>query len=195
VRLSAEHEILVRGPAASFPEWARGPVARGARDLLQRLVVLPVHGLVCRPFRAQGGEHVERVPLPALLIANHTSHLDTPSILRALPDRIRLCPAVAAAADNFYRAPLVGSLIVPGSGAAEPGPDARRGRDRLLRLGGGDGLARLGPHVGHEVGRGRAGPGGVPRRQGEEGQHQVPLNEGPGRRRGLSRRWRSGWSG
>jgi long-chain acyl-CoA synthetase len=42
------------------------------------------------------------------LIANHSSHLDTPSILRALPARIRRRTAVAAAADYFYHRRLIG---------------------------------------------------------------------------------------
>jgi long-chain acyl-CoA synthetase len=38
-----------------------------------------------------------------LLVANHASHLDTPSILRALPRPLRTRVAVAAAADYFFR--------------------------------------------------------------------------------------------
>ena len=37
-----------------------------------------------------------------LFVANHSSHLDTPTILRALPPKWRRRTAVAAAADYFY---------------------------------------------------------------------------------------------
>jgi hypothetical protein len=129
---------------------AHEDVARVARDLLQRLVVLPALGLVCRPFRVEGGEHAERVLLPALLIANHASHLNTPSILRALSGHDRRAPAPRGAARRrrpdrvgsggalasrgggrppARRPPAGPGSGAPGSGAAELGPDARRGRD------------------------------------------------------------------
>jgi long-chain acyl-CoA synthetase len=97
-------------PPVSFPGWALSPVARGAREVVQALLLLPLHRLICRPFRVEGVEHLRELTLPALLIANHSSHLDTPSILRALPARLRRRTAVAAAADYFYRTRLAGFL-------------------------------------------------------------------------------------
>ena len=44
-----------------------------------------------------------RLPHPVILVANHSSHLDTPTILRALPLQWRQRTAVAAAADYFYK--------------------------------------------------------------------------------------------
>jgi long-chain acyl-CoA synthetase len=93
---------LVSQPIA-FPWWALRAPARAARTALQALVLLPVHALVCSPFRVQGLEHVVGIESPVLLVANHSSHLDTPSILRALPRRLRARVAVAAAADYFFR--------------------------------------------------------------------------------------------
>jgi 1-acyl-sn-glycerol-3-phosphate acyltransferase len=73
-------------------------------------------------------------------VANHSSHLDTPVILRALPRRWRSRTAVAAAADYFYskrRIAIAVSLIfgtVPiarcGGGA---GRDSLDHLDRLMR--------------------------------------------------------------
>ena len=40
---------------------------------------------------------------PVIFVANHSSHLDTPTILRAIPRKWRSRTAVAAAADYFYK--------------------------------------------------------------------------------------------
>jgi 1-acyl-sn-glycerol-3-phosphate acyltransferase len=87
----------------AFPDWALRTPARLARGLLQAAVLMPGHALVCAPFRVEGREHLAEAGWPVLLVANHTSHLDTPSILRALPRRLRARVAVAAAADYFFR--------------------------------------------------------------------------------------------
>jgi 1-acyl-sn-glycerol-3-phosphate acyltransferase len=46
-----------------------------------------------------------------LFVANHSSHIDTPAILRALPTAWRRRTAVAAAADYFYRVPWVAHAV------------------------------------------------------------------------------------
>jgi 1-acyl-sn-glycerol-3-phosphate acyltransferase len=58
----------------------------------------------CKPFTVEGAESLRGVRGPAIIIANHTSHFDTPAVLRALPSHLRERTAVAAAADRFYRA-------------------------------------------------------------------------------------------
>ena len=79
------------------------------RDLAQILFFV----LIVRPFlalfiglRVRGREHLS-VPDPFVLVANHSSHLDTISLLSLFPlqrlRRIRPC----AAADYFGRNPLV----------------------------------------------------------------------------------------
>jgi len=87
---------------ARFPTWPRRPWAVAARHFLQRAIVFPVHSLIARPFTVEGKENLQSLEAPLLLIANHTSHMDTPSILRALPPSHRQRTAVAAAADYFY---------------------------------------------------------------------------------------------
>ena len=57
----------------------------------------------CRPFTVEGRDAINGVKGPALIIANHSSHFDTPAALSALPERLRGKTAVAAAADRFYR--------------------------------------------------------------------------------------------
>ncbi len=49
-----------------------------------------------------GREHFHRLQAPVVLVANHSSHMDTPAILRALPRAWRRRTAVAAATDYFY---------------------------------------------------------------------------------------------
>jgi 1-acyl-sn-glycerol-3-phosphate acyltransferase len=58
---------------------------------------------LCQPLTIEGGENVAGVTGSALIIANHTSHFDTPVLLTSMPAKIRGRTAVAAAADRFYR--------------------------------------------------------------------------------------------
>ena len=52
--------------------------------------------------RVVGLEHFEGLEAPVVFVANHSSHMDTPAILRALPHVWRERTVVAAAADYFY---------------------------------------------------------------------------------------------
>ncbi|MDP9236100.1 MAG: GYD domain-containing protein [Chloroflexota bacterium] len=56
----------------------------------------------CRPFEVQGAGNLKQHKGGAIIIANHSSHFDTPVVLTALPARIRDKTIVAAAADKFY---------------------------------------------------------------------------------------------
>jgi long-chain acyl-CoA synthetase len=93
----------VASPRAAFPSWALRRAPRELRAGLQAALVFPAHAVFASPFRVDGLEHLTGVEPPVLLVANHTSHLDTPSVLRALPGRLRNRVAVAAAADYFFR--------------------------------------------------------------------------------------------
>jgi long-chain acyl-CoA synthetase len=90
-------------PTQPFPDWALEQPIRAMRSVLQWALLFPAHAVVCHPFTIEGRERLERVDGPVLLVPNHCSHLDTPSILRALPRRLRSRVAVAAAADYFFR--------------------------------------------------------------------------------------------
>jgi 1-acyl-sn-glycerol-3-phosphate acyltransferase len=57
----------------------------------------------CRPLTIEREDALQRFGGPAIIMPNHTSHLDTPVVLSALPERLRARTAVAAAADRFYR--------------------------------------------------------------------------------------------
>jgi 1-acyl-sn-glycerol-3-phosphate acyltransferase len=72
-----------------------------------------------------GREHFVGLEAPVLFVANHSSHMDTPVILRALPPRFRRHTAVAAAADYFYAKRRLGWTVSLAFGTV---PMARDGR-------------------------------------------------------------------
>lgn len=77
--------------------WAR--IVRGAG----RYWVITRHvQRYCRPLEVEGGNHLRDVRGGAIIIANHSSHFDTPVAISALPGRMRSRLLVAAAADKFY---------------------------------------------------------------------------------------------
>lgn len=82
--------------------WARCAPARWVRETILQFVLAPLMDVYMRP-RVIGRELFRRLPHPVILVANHSSHLDTPTILRALPLPWRQRTAVAAAADYFYK--------------------------------------------------------------------------------------------
>jgi 1-acyl-sn-glycerol-3-phosphate acyltransferase len=90
--------------------WARCAPARAVRETILQFVLAPLMDLYTRP-RVFGREVFDRIPHPVILVANHSSHLDTPTILRALPLKWRQRTAVAAAADYFYKKRAVASAV------------------------------------------------------------------------------------
>jgi len=109
-------ELIEKGgsaPSASaYPEWPLHRSAIFIRYLLQNVLVFNLHRLVARPFRVAGIENLATVETPVLFIANHSSHIDTLSIIRSLPPQIRRKNAVAAAADYFFESKLLGSITM-----------------------------------------------------------------------------------
>ncbi len=93
---------LARQYAKMDVSWARMPHARIAREFLLSGVLGPMTDFYLRR-RAVGREVFDDLKHPVVFVANHSSHLDTPTILRAIPRRWRNRTAVAAAADYFYR--------------------------------------------------------------------------------------------
>lgn len=69
-------------------------------EALRTLLLFPLlRGLT--PLNVEGSEHLQGEG-PYIFASNHSSHLDTPVLLAALPRRVRLRVAVAAAADYFF---------------------------------------------------------------------------------------------
>jgi 1-acyl-sn-glycerol-3-phosphate acyltransferase len=81
--------------------WSRSPPARAVREAVLMGVLSPLMDLYTRRT-VSGREHFEGLEPPVLFVANHSSHMDTPVTLRALPRAFRRTTAVAAAADYFY---------------------------------------------------------------------------------------------
>jgi 1-acyl-sn-glycerol-3-phosphate acyltransferase len=108
--------------------WARSTPACAVRELLLSAVFRPLIALYTRRS-VTGREHLQGLNGPVVFVANHSSHMDTPLLLRALPWRWRRRTAVAAAADYFYgSAPLAhavslafGTVPVERDGAAAEG--------------------------------------------------------------------------
>lgn len=90
--------------------WARSRAAGAAREVILHGLLGPLIDLYTRR-RIVGREQLEGLDAPVLFVANHSSHIDTPTILRALPRAWRRRTAVAAAADYFYRLPLVAHAV------------------------------------------------------------------------------------
>ncbi|KRV50511.1 hypothetical protein AQ490_15650 [Wenjunlia vitaminophila] len=91
----------------TFPTaWARTPAAGAVRNILQRGVLKPYAWAKTRPT-IEGLDLLEGLRGPAVFVANHSSHLDTPLILGALPRRISDRTAVGAAADYFFTSKAV----------------------------------------------------------------------------------------
>ena len=89
-----------------FPTaWARTAAAGVVRAGLQRGVLKPVTWAQTRPV-VEGLEYLADLRGPAVFVANHSSHLDTPAILGSLPTRVTDRLAVGAAADYFFASQL-----------------------------------------------------------------------------------------
>jgi 1-acyl-sn-glycerol-3-phosphate acyltransferase len=104
--------------------WARSAPARAVRRAVLGGVFEPLMSVYTRRT-VLGREHLDDVEPPVVFVANHSSHYDTPAILRALPRRWRRRTAVAAAADYFYASRRMGWTVSLAFGTV---PIARDGR-------------------------------------------------------------------
>ena len=93
---------LARHYARMDVRWARCAPVRALREGLMNFGLGPAIDFYTKP-RVTGREQFETLRPPVIFVANHSSHLDTPTILRAMPMKWRQRTAVAAAADYFYK--------------------------------------------------------------------------------------------
>jgi 1-acyl-sn-glycerol-3-phosphate acyltransferase len=128
---------VVRDKRRLDVSWARCRPVRVLREGILSFALGPLIDFYARR-RATGRARFKTLKPPVVFVANHSSHLDTPIILRALPSAWRQRTVVAAAADYFYRNRLVAVLV---SVAFNTVPIARRGgglgkdsADHLSRL-------------------------------------------------------------
>ena len=82
--------------------WQTSLPARMVRRIGRRWVITRHVEAFCRPLTVEGAEGLKTLGGPAIIIANHSSHFDSPTVYAALPGRIRSKIAMAAAADKFY---------------------------------------------------------------------------------------------
>ena len=93
-----------RTPREFNTDWARRPSMRATRAALQLIGLLPlVHGETT-PLISGREVLRELGETPCVIVANHSSHLDTAVLLAALPADWRYRTVVAAAADYFFDA-------------------------------------------------------------------------------------------
>jgi 1-acyl-sn-glycerol-3-phosphate acyltransferase len=81
-------------------KWGRGYTARFVRSLYQNYFLSPVTKRMSS-LEVRGVEHITGRG-PFIFVANHTSNLDTPLVLSALPRSERKRTVVAAALDTFF---------------------------------------------------------------------------------------------
>src|SRR5215472_3309108 len=90
--------------------WARQEPVRTIRYLIQHGLLLPFTEAMVHP-KVEGREWVGELDRPVIFAANHSSHADTSLILHALTDRARDRTVVAAAADYWFKRPLLGNIV------------------------------------------------------------------------------------
>ncbi len=98
---SAEPWVPDRRSSVYRSDWSRRRPAIAAREVAQKGGLEPVFRSQVRT-RVHGLDLLARTEGPAIFVANHASHLDTPLVLLSLPDEWRRRTAVAAAADYFF---------------------------------------------------------------------------------------------
>ena len=108
-RSARERGREIRCAALDMP-WARCAPARLARETILSGFFGPVMAWYVNR-KIEGREVFREMRPPVVFVANHSSHMDTPAILRALPRAWRQRTAVAAAADYFYRKRWVAAAV------------------------------------------------------------------------------------
>ena len=90
-----------RSGVRGFSTSLRGPVASGARDVIQSGLLAPILKFELN-WRIYGLESLDSVEPPVVFVGNHSSHLDAPLLLTSLPRSWRRRCAVGAASDYFF---------------------------------------------------------------------------------------------
>ena len=96
-------ELLKMQPYRTEPHrWQTALWARAVRRAGRYWVTTRHVRRYCQPFTKEGRENLKDFKGGAIIIANHSSHFDTPVVLSSLPESIRSRIVIAAAADKFY---------------------------------------------------------------------------------------------
>ena len=97
-------------PPPSDLGWARAEPVRSIRWLIQRALLLPFTEAMVHP-KVEGREFVKELERPVIFAPNHSSHADTSLVLHSLTDSARNRTVVAAAADYWYKHPILGNIV------------------------------------------------------------------------------------
>src|ERR687890_1316130 len=99
---STPQGIVEPADRAAFPTaWARTRPVRILREVVHVVGVKPLLRAEVA-LDVEGVDELRAFNRPALIVANHASHLDTAVLLSTLPAARRRRTAVAAAADYFF---------------------------------------------------------------------------------------------
>lgn len=90
----------VREKDISMPHFGNYPVFTLLRFASWHIILFPFLRIFCR-HKVKGIENLQGLNPPVIFIANHSSHVDTPLILRALPYRFRCRLSPAMGIDPF----------------------------------------------------------------------------------------------
>lgn len=85
----------------AFKHWPRSWWISLGRKIMQSLFIFPLIKIFAQ-LKVEGGEHLEKLSLPAIFMPNHISYLDSAAVVMALPPKIRNRVAFAAAQDVVY---------------------------------------------------------------------------------------------
>jgi long-chain acyl-CoA synthetase len=81
--------------------WTNSPAVRGVRMIGDAILTYPVFRTFVS-LEVRGGERLDRLDGPVIFVANHLSYFDQPSIMFALPGKIRYRTATAAWEEFFF---------------------------------------------------------------------------------------------
>ncbi len=98
-QIIAKREKLERHDHFRF--WTNAPFFKGLRMTWDTIFHLPL----LRKFatlKVRGGDNLEKLDGPMLFVANHLSYLDQPTVMSALPPKIRYGCATAAWEEFFF---------------------------------------------------------------------------------------------
>ena len=103
IKMDRFQQLLKLEPYRTEPhQWQTSFWARAVRRIGRHWVTDRHVSKYCKPLTIEGRENLKDHKGAAIVIANHSSHFDSPVVLSALPERIRGKVLLAAAADKFY---------------------------------------------------------------------------------------------
>jgi 1-acyl-sn-glycerol-3-phosphate acyltransferase len=103
IKMDRFQQLLKIEPYRTEPHaWQTSWWARIVRRIGRPFTTTRYVRQYCKPLTVEGRENLAGFKGGASVIANHSSHFDSPVVYSALPGRMRNKLAMAAAADKFY---------------------------------------------------------------------------------------------